>query len=210
MRVGAPAPSRFPLPVADAPLPLVFWLSLRVPADAPAGDHTMSVRVSSPGNGCVAAAEATVRVPQFALPPRRSQLTAAQFSPREANGSSFSNATAFAFFESMAAQGVNAFAWFELDSLPWSPTYSFDANLTAVTIDGAAHREWWPRVLSLPGVGGAPWRLPFSSRLPKAWGAVPHLLPDNASWGFTVRSSASANGRAAGGSRDRRCRHRRP
>eukprot|EP00937_MAST-01D_sp_MAST-1D-sp2_P007028 g7028.t1 len=189
--------SRFLL-ADDGGAPRVFWLSLRVPRGAPAGDHSVAVRAAVPG-GCAAAATATVRVAAFAMPARLSQLTSAQFAPREQNGSTVSNTTALAHFESLAAQGVNSFAWFELDSLPWAPTYVFDSTMTSVSIDGAAHREWWPRVLALPGVGGAPWRLPFSSRLPKAWGALPHLLPDNATWVFLRASNASSQGGGGGG-----------
>ena len=179
---------------AQAGTPCVFWISLQVPRDAAPGAYrgTVSARTTEPSANSASAAASclakfSVSVSKFTLPTAASELTGAQFEqggiiPFDPHGS-FSPETALKWFASLAAQNVNQQVWFELDSMPWSPTYRFNADRTAVTLNTSAHEHWWPKVLEL--TGSKHWHLPFSSRISRGQGALPHLVPDNISWSFT-------------------------
>jgi hypothetical protein len=172
------------LPIAGSGFAAVFWVSLDVAGTAVAGNRSVHATVSVEGGGasqCEAAF--TLGISTFSLPPVPTQLTGAQFSGKTIEafslGGVLSPETALHHFESFAAQGITSLVWFELDQLPWAPTYSFNADHTVVTLNTTAHELWWPRVLSTTGV--TRWRMPFSQRVNCRQS---HRVTDNCTWTF--------------------------
>ena len=62
------------------------------------------------------------------------------------------------WFESLAAQHSNSQVWFQLDDLPWAPSYVFNADGSAVTLNTKLNDAWWPKVLA--ATGSKNWREP--------------------------------------------------
>ena len=90
-----------------------------------------------------------------------------------------SNETALAYFKLMSQAGINSAVWFELDKMPWAPTYTFDSRREKVVVNTEAHEQWWPRVLAQhPGIRH--WKMPFTRRFP----LVPHIVNTNATYPF--------------------------
>ena len=128
----------------------------------------------------------------FTLPENSTQITGAQFISRGINiwsgdhctatisSECYSEETAFNFFKSLAAQHMNSHVWFQLDDLPWHPTYSFNAAKTSVSFNTTANDLWWPKVLKV--TGSQAWRMPFSRLVRSA----PHRVLSNATWTFIV------------------------
>ena len=184
----------------------VFWISYRVPSGIAPGTMvgTVSAFVATPG-GAASGGEGSprgsrvpatcgatfgIRVANWTIPATPTELTGAQFEAGDilpfyaAPTTHVDPQTAVNFFRSMARQRVTASPWFQLSSLPWAPTYRFNANRTRVVLNTTAHDEWWGKVLQLTAPGPSPWRMPFSSRFSRAENAIPHFLNDNVTWWF--------------------------
>ena len=171
--------------------PVVLWLSVRVPQSAPPGLHT--VRLHASGGACTAPVETTIEVlvSSFVmpLPGHRSQTTEASFQVNgiakfgpPGSGPVPAPETVMAFFRSMSEQGVDAFIFWEhggWDRMPWAPSYRFNKEATAVTLNTTLHQLWWSRVLKLTGPTTR-WRMPFSDRV-----VDPHnLVTTDTNWTF--------------------------
>ena len=202
----APAanPGWYPDALVDPPFAIdrqwpatVFWLSFRVPATTAPGTHRAAVSAATwaaapaaggaPGSTC--AAQFDVAVADWTMPSAPTQQTGAQFEHGAIEMFSvpktYDPDTAFHFFESLAAQRASPSPWFQLADLPWGPSYRFNENLTAVTLNTSAHDAMWPKVLELFG-STVTWRMPFTLRFFGGEGALPHLLPNNVTWWFTT------------------------
>ena len=112
------------------------------------------------------------------------------------------------WFESLAAQHSNSQVWFQLDDLPWAPSYVFNADGSAVTLNTKLNDAWWPKVLA--ATGSKNWReppalcqpdrspvaealslclctgMPFSDRIH----SLPHLFTTNSSWLFHMQNGS--------------------
>ena len=181
------------LPPAGAPQ--VFWLTVLVPRTAESGLHKGSFNAE----GCTGATF-SVLVSRFSMPAQMTQLTGSQFEGRDIEPFTspecqrtpkpmcYAPETAMNFFRSHAAQHSNSQVWFELNMLPWAPTYYFDSTRTKVTLNTTLNDIWWPKALEL--TGSTHWRMPFSERIR----SLPHHFETNATWIFKLEPSTSAPG----------------
>ena len=83
------------------------------------------------------------------------------------------------FMRALAAQRVSISPWFELQDLPFAPSYKFNEAMTEVTLNTTLHEHWWPKALAV--TNSRHWRMPFSNRVKSS---VPHHLPTNVTWAF--------------------------
>eukprot|EP01050_Picozoa_sp_SAG11_P001730 SAG11_NODE_79_length_17750_cov_28.445980_6_plen_390_part_00 len=180
---------------AGAGAPLVFWLSVSIPVGTSPGLHRGTF---SAGPSCLASF--TVQVSKFTMPPQFTQLTGAQFESMDiavfsggkcagsmSRSACYTAETAMSWFESLADQHINSQVWFQLDDLPWRPTYTFNAAKTAVMLNTTANDLYWPKVLAL--TGSQNWRMPFSKRVR----SLPHRFETNATWPFSLATGAVDN-----------------
>ena len=162
--------------------PQVFWISANVPPLARPGLHKGAFLASD-----CATATFTLQVSAFTLPNESTQLTGAQFQARDIQAFSpdqvFTPETALMWFESFAAQHSNSHVWFQLDDLPWAPSYVFTADESSVVLNTTANDKWWPKVLHV--TGSKNWRMPFSARIHRV---LPHRFTTNTTWTFNMHS----------------------
>ena len=177
--------------------PRVYWVTISVPRDASPGLHAGSFRLAS-----CPTASFTLKVASFTLPATPTQLTGAQFEPLDiaafsSDGTSYTPETAYNWFKSLAAQRINSQVWFQLDGLPWAPSYTFNEGKTAVSLNTTLNDVWWPKVLKL--TGSRNFRMPFSLRITKGEGAISHHFPTNCTWWFNVKTSSSSSSSSSKG-----------
>jgi hypothetical protein len=162
--------------------PQVFWISAKVPPSATPGLHKGVFLASE-----CAKTTFTLQVSAFTLPKESTQLTGAQFELRDIQAFSPNQVatpeTALMWFESFAAQHSNSHVWFQLDGLPWAPSYVFTIDESSVVLNTTAHQHWWPKVLA--ATGSKNWRMPFSARIHRV---LPHQFTTNTTWTFNMHS----------------------
>ncbi len=145
-----------------------FWISATVPSSAPAGLFEMTVQLNSSSGSCEPAS-VRIRVIDFAMPERLTQVTGAQFGLKSidayAPGASDADMikTAELHFKSLARAGVNSLVWFDIDALPFAVTGEFtDKSLATMVLNTTRFDAVWPRIIEeIKPIG---FKLPLTSR----------------------------------------------